>query len=223
MAENIEGQVSRAVATSTCRSRARLCPLRHRRCWPLQKQQRFLHTYPTIVPLIVLVLSLIGFAFAGTKFFSPYNMSLIVQQVSIIGVLARLSLVILTAGIDLSVAAIMVLGSVVAGHSRSSSAFRSFPLAPASRLRLGTRRLERFPRRRASSCRRSSPHSAPGTSSTRSISDLSGAAVDPRHRRSTRRRRALKFFGENIKIFGTSISYGSIFFLIVFLVLWYAA
>src|SRR4051812_18610850 len=68
---------------------------------PIVRIQRFLHAYPTVVPLIVLIVSLIGFGlFAGGKFFTPYNMSLIVQQVSIIGVLAvAQSLVILTAGI----------------------------------------------------------------------------------------------------------------------------
>ncbi|MBO9127826.1 ABC transporter permease [Rhizobium sp. 16-488-2a] len=32
----------------------------------------------------------------------------------------------------------------------------------------------------------------------------------------------LKFFGENFSVFGTEVSYGSILFVIVFLVLWYA-
>ncbi|NKC11931.1 MAG: ABC transporter permease [Gammaproteobacteria bacterium] len=71
-----------------------------------------------MVPVIVLALSVVVFGFiAGERFFSPFNLSLIVQQVSIIGILAAAqSLVILTAGIDLSVAAIMVLMSVVAGN-----------------------------------------------------------------------------------------------------------
>ncbi|OSQ38519.1 ABC transporter permease [Thalassospira mesophila] len=84
----------------------------------LQSTQHLLHGHPTMIPVIVLILSIIIFgALAGPKFFSPFNLSLIVQQVSIIGILAAAqSLVILTAGIDLSVGAIMVLMSVIMGQ-----------------------------------------------------------------------------------------------------------
>ena len=84
---------------------------------PLDKLRHLLHDYPTIVPWLILLLSVLGFGvFAGPKFFSAANLSLIVQQVSIIGLLAGAqSIVVLTAGIDLSVAAIMVFASVVSG------------------------------------------------------------------------------------------------------------
>jgi fructose transport system permease protein len=84
---------------------------------PLGHVQHFLHANPTMVPVIVLILSLIVFGLlAGDRFFTPFNLSLILQQVSIIGILAAAqSLIILTAGIDLSVAAIMVLMSVISG------------------------------------------------------------------------------------------------------------
>ncbi len=84
----------------------------------IDKAQHFLHGNPTMVPVIVLIISLAVFGvLAGGKFFSAFNLSLIMQQVSIIGILAAAqSLVILTAGIDLSVAAIMVLMSVIAGN-----------------------------------------------------------------------------------------------------------
>lgn len=85
---------------------------------PLQRIQHVLHNNPTLVPVIVLLLSLFVFGvIAGGKFFSAFNLSLILQQVSIIGILAAAqSLIIITAGIDLSVAAIMVLMSVVMGN-----------------------------------------------------------------------------------------------------------
>ncbi|MEO9781469.1 MAG: ABC transporter permease [Sedimentitalea sp.] len=84
----------------------------------LKRIQHLLHNNPTLVPVIVLLISLIAFGLvAGGKFFSAFNLSLILQQVSIIGILAAAqSLIILTAGIDLSVAAIMVLMSVVMGN-----------------------------------------------------------------------------------------------------------
>lgn len=79
--------------------------------------QHVLHGNPTYVPVIVLVASIAVFGvIAGERFFSPFNMTLIMQQVSIIGILAAAqTLIIITAGIDLSVAAIMVLMSVIAG------------------------------------------------------------------------------------------------------------
>ncbi|KFE33965.1 ribose ABC transporter permease, partial [Thioclava atlantica] len=85
---------------------------------PLGAIQHGLHGNPTLVPVIVLGLSIAAFGLiAGGKFFSAFNLTLIMQQVSIIGILAAAqSLIILTAGIDLSVAAIMVLMSVIAGN-----------------------------------------------------------------------------------------------------------
>jgi fructose transport system permease protein len=88
----------------------------HRRT-PLQQAQHYLHGNPAAVPLIVLVLSVAGFGLAvGDKFFSAFSLTLILQQVAIVGIVGcAQTLVILTAGIDLSVGAIMVLSSVVMG------------------------------------------------------------------------------------------------------------
>ncbi|MAY43701.1 MAG: ABC transporter permease [Rhodobacteraceae bacterium] len=76
-----------------------------------------LHTTPALVPLIVLVAAIAVFGLVlGTKFFSPFALTLILQQVQIVGVLAAAqALIILTAGIDLSVGAIAVLCSVIMG------------------------------------------------------------------------------------------------------------
>src|SRR6266540_1918654 len=83
---------------------------------PLERAQHFLHGNPAAVPLIVLVLSVAVFgAVLGSKFFVA--LPLILQQVAISGIIgAAQTLVILTAGIDLSVGAIMVLSSVVMGQ-----------------------------------------------------------------------------------------------------------
>lgn len=77
-----------------------------------------LHTTPALVPLIVLVLAIVVFgALLGSKFFSPFALTLILQQVQIVGIVAAAqSLVILTAGIDLSVGAIAVVSSVIMGQ-----------------------------------------------------------------------------------------------------------
>ncbi|WP_299736614.1 ABC transporter permease [uncultured Roseobacter sp.] len=80
--------------------------------------QHLLHVNPSLVPLIVLIASIVIFGLLlGTKFFSPFALTLILQQVQIVGIVAAAqSLVILTAGIDLSVGAIMVMSSVVMGQ-----------------------------------------------------------------------------------------------------------
>ena len=84
---------------------------------PLQRLQHFFHANPTTIPAIILVIAVIAFsAVTNGQFLSPLNLSLILTQVTIIAVLGTAqTLVIVTAGIDLSVGAIMVLSSIVMG------------------------------------------------------------------------------------------------------------
>src|SRR5581483_10213590 len=79
----------------------------------VKRIQHFLHSSPSAVPLLVLVLSIAIFGVIdGKKFFSPFALTLILQQVAIVGIVGSAqTLVILTAGIDLSVGAILVLCS----------------------------------------------------------------------------------------------------------------
>jgi fructose transport system permease protein len=80
--------------------------------------QHRLHGTPSLVPLLVLVGAVTIFGVTlGERFLSPFALTLILQQVQIVGIVALAqSIVILTAGIDLSVGAIMVLSSVVMGQ-----------------------------------------------------------------------------------------------------------
>ena len=84
----------------------------------LQRVQRFLHLYPTTVPFVVLLLGLLlGVAVNPARFATGSNVSTVLTQVTIIGILGiAQTLVILTAGIDLSVGVIMVISSVVMGR-----------------------------------------------------------------------------------------------------------
>jgi fructose transport system permease protein len=84
----------------------------------LRRAQHVLHQNQAAVPLIVLICSIAIFGLlVGGKFFNPFSLTLIIQQVAIVGIVgAAQTLVILTAGIDLSVGAIMVLSSVVMGQ-----------------------------------------------------------------------------------------------------------
>ena len=84
----------------------------------LGQLQHFLHSSQAAVPLIVLILSIAVFGIlVGGKFFNPFSLTLILQQVAIVGIVgAAQTLVVLTAGIDLSVGAVMVLSSVIMGQ-----------------------------------------------------------------------------------------------------------
>jgi fructose transport system permease protein len=65
-------------------------------------------------PFIALLLACIAFGASTDRFFSGENFSLILQQVTVVGVIAiGQTLVILTAGIDLSCGMIMALGGIV--------------------------------------------------------------------------------------------------------------
>src|SRR5712691_9198713 len=71
-------------------------------------------TAPTVGPLLALVLAMAFFKFKSDRFLQPQNLSLVLQQVMVVGVLAiGQTLVILTAGIDLSVGTVMALGQIV--------------------------------------------------------------------------------------------------------------
>ena len=83
-----------------------------------KRLQRFLHAYPTTVPFVVLLLGLLlGCTVNYSRFVTGSNLSTVLTQVTIIGILGiAQTLVILTAGIDLSVGVIMVISSVVMGR-----------------------------------------------------------------------------------------------------------
>ena len=84
----------------------------------LQRLQRFLHAYPTTVPFVVLLLGLLlGVIVNPSRFTAASNLSTVLTQVMVTGILGiGQTMVILTAGIDLSVGVIMVISSVVMGR-----------------------------------------------------------------------------------------------------------
>lgn len=83
----------------------------------LQKLRIFLQAYPVAVPIFVLVLSLVLFSFTtDARIIQPGNLSTILKQITPIGIVAiAQTIIILTAGIDLSIGAIMVLASIIMG------------------------------------------------------------------------------------------------------------
>jgi fructose transport system permease protein len=85
-----------------------------RRRSPLQMVQHALHSHPTISPVLVLVVSFVVFASINSRFSSPQSLSLVLQQVAVVAALAiGQTLIILTAGIDLSVGALTILSMMV--------------------------------------------------------------------------------------------------------------
>ena len=84
---------------------------------PMDMVRGFLQSYNTAIPVFVLLLSLLIFGFTSDgRFLTASNLSTVFQQVTVIGIIAiAQTIVILTAGIDLSVGAIMVLASIVMG------------------------------------------------------------------------------------------------------------
>ena len=77
----------------------------------------YLRAYPTMIPALVLILSMLVFGMLSNRFLTPGTISLVLQQVTVTGVVAiAQTLIILTGGIDLSVGAIMVVSSLVMGR-----------------------------------------------------------------------------------------------------------
>ena len=101
---------------------------------PIRRIQHFLHSTPSAIPLIVLIAAIIILGllkgdtslllkgeiveyFATDRFFSSYTLTLILQQIAVVGMLgAAQTLVVLTAGIDLSIGVTMVFSAVIMGN-----------------------------------------------------------------------------------------------------------
>ncbi len=79
----------------------------------LQLVRRVLAT-PTVGPLLALLLTMAFFSLKTDRFLQAQNLSLVMQQVMVVGVLAiGQTFVILTAGIDLSCGTVMAFGQIV--------------------------------------------------------------------------------------------------------------
>src|SRR3954465_14627641 len=76
--------------------------------------QHALHANPVLGPLAVLIVAIIAFSIVNARFLTATNLSLVLQQVTVIATLALgQTLIILTAGIDLSAGAIAVFSSIL--------------------------------------------------------------------------------------------------------------
>jgi fructose transport system permease protein len=89
---------------------------------PGARLQHQLHRHPALGPASVLVISCLAFTLLNHRFISLLNLSLIVQQVAVVGTLAiGQTMIILTAGIDLSVGAAMILAQMVMAQTAANN------------------------------------------------------------------------------------------------------
>jgi fructose transport system permease protein len=81
---------------------------------PVQRLQHQLHARPWLSPLFLLFVAFVVFFIASPTFLTANSMGILLQQTAVVATLAvGQTLIILTAGIDLSVGAIMVLSMMV--------------------------------------------------------------------------------------------------------------
>jgi fructose transport system permease protein len=105
---------------------------------PLERIQRVLHDNPILGPVAVLALAIVAFAVVSGRFLSAANLGLVLAQVTVIATLALgQTLIILTAGIDLSAGAIAVFSSILMAGMTAKAGVPG-PLALLIGLALGT-------------------------------------------------------------------------------------
>ena len=88
--------------------------LAERRRRPAQRIQHLLHGHPAISPALILIVTCVVFSMLNERFAEPGTVSLMVQQTAVVAALAvGQTIIILTAGIDLSVGAAAILAMMV--------------------------------------------------------------------------------------------------------------
>jgi fructose transport system permease protein len=82
----------------------------------LARARGFLRSNPTAIPAIILIFSILAFGLFARNFMTASTLSLILKQVTVVGIVAiAQTLIILTAGIDLSVGEMLVMSAMVMG------------------------------------------------------------------------------------------------------------
>ena len=100
--------------TGGARQSAAQAELSRRSHTPAQRIQHALHKNPWLSPLVLLVLTIVIFSIVNPRFLQANSLSLLVQQTAVVAALALgQTLIILTAGIDLSAGAIGVLSMMI--------------------------------------------------------------------------------------------------------------
>jgi fructose transport system permease protein len=94
----------------------------------LARARRYLGANPTAIPAIILIVSILAFGVIANNFMSASTLSTILKQVTVTGIVAiAQTIVILTAGIDLSVGAMLVISAMVMGRLATLGATFTVP------------------------------------------------------------------------------------------------
>ena len=84
---------------------------------PIFVIRNILRRSPTLIPALVLLISIAAFSIIAPRFFGMGALSTVLKQTTVTGFIALAqTLIILTAGIDLSVGAILVISSLIMGN-----------------------------------------------------------------------------------------------------------
>lgn len=102
------------------------------------KLRGFLRDNPTMIPALVLVVSILAFGIVAPRFLGMGALTTVLQQVTVTGFVALAqTVIILTAGIDLSVGEIVVLSSLIMGNLAVNTGLPA-PLAILIGIAVGT-------------------------------------------------------------------------------------
>lgn len=170
----------------------------------------------TLGPLLALVIACVFFALKSDKFLTGGNFSLIVQQVMVVGTLAiGQTLIILTAGIDLSNGAVMALGNIVMTKLAINSGLNPYL---AILLGLGVTAAFGFANGTLVTALRLPPFIV--TLGTLNIA-LALTHIYSNDQTVSGLPSALTYFGNTFPLGHTDVTYGSVLMLVLFVITWF--
>jgi fructose transport system permease protein len=170
----------------------------------------------TLGPLVALLLASTFFALKSDRFLSGQNLSLVVQQSMVVGTLAiGQTLVILTAGIDLSNGAVMALSTIVMTKLAVDDGVN-----PYLAILLGFATCAAFGVINGGLVTRLRLPPFIVTLGTLNIA-FALTHIYSDEQTYTGLPSALRFFGRTFRVGGTAITYGSVLMIVMYLIAWY--
>lgn len=170
----------------------------------------------TLGPLIALLLAGIFFTTQSDRFLTGPNLSLVAQQVMVVGTLAiGQTLIILTAGIDLSNGAVMALGTIV-----MTSLAVNAGLNPIAAILIGLAVCSAFGALNGLLVTRVRLPPFIVTLGTLNIA-FALTHIYSREQTVSNLPDVMTFFGSTFRMAGTNITYGTVLTVVLFLVAWY--
>jgi len=170
----------------------------------------------TLGPLVALFLACAFFASQSDRFLSGSNFSLILQQVMVVGVVAiGQTLVILTAGIDLSCGMLMALGSIV-----MTKLAVDYEMSPLLAILCGLMASTAFGFLNGALITRVKLPAFIVTLGTLNIA-FAITQIYSKSQTVSGLPEALEFFGRTFSIGETAVTYGTVLMLVMYLITWF--